>query len=139
MRLTVWWAGLSRAYQNAIVLFFADLLFFIGALLNWPFLHATWESLTDAIPNIFEAAVWQLIGLFRDVFPGVIIANAVLITYGTLFFSLLLIHLLVGFGIGFLFDHTERNLWHSFANFFTVILVLFLLHFFLLFDAAGLI
>ncbi len=137
MRIVVWWNELSRAYQNAIVLFITDSLLLIGALVNLPFLHATWDALTEAIPNIFELIVMQAIALVRDVAPGAIVASPVLVVYGTVFLSLLCVHLVVGFGIGFLYDHTQRTVWWSFANFFTLIMVLFLIHFFLLISMVG--
>ena len=136
MRIVVWWSSLSRAYQNALVLFSADLLLLVGALLDVHVLHLVWDALTDSVPNILESIVLQLLGLIRHVVPGVALVNSVVVIYGTLFLSLATIHVLIGFGLGFLFDHTQRNRWWSFANFFTLIVVLFCLHLFLLFVTA---
>lgn len=135
MRIIDWWAQLSRAYQNSLVLFLFDTAVFLGALLEIRPLHLAWDALTWMVPNIFETIVLQGVALIRDVAPQAIVASPVLVVYGTLFLSLLCVHLVIGFGIGFLYDHTERTLWWSFANYFTLIAVLFIIHLFLLYTA----
>lgn len=122
------WKGLSRAYQHAIVLAIADILFLIGALLHIRVLAMLWSALTSYLPNIYEPIFLQIVALVRDASPGTMVASGLFISYSSAFLMLLTVHVLVGFGLGFLFDHTPRTLVWSFTSFFTLILVLFALH-----------
>jgi hypothetical protein len=131
--LVVWWRDLSRAYQNAIVLLVFDLVLFTGFLLDIRSLKAAWEATTGFLPNIYAAIVIPAIGLAREVFPGAFpVVNGVAIDVVTTFFSLLSMHLVVGFGLGFLFDQVRRDSVRGFLSFLTLILVLFTVHFFLI-------
>lgn len=132
MTLRAWWNGLSRAYQNAFALLVFDTVVLIGFLLGVPVLQAAWEAVTGYLPNIYDDIAMQLIALLRDMNPGSMIASSVILVTATMFLSLLSMHVVVGFGLGFLFDHTERTQIWSFVNYFTLILVLFVIHFFLI-------
>ena len=135
MDLRAWWTGLSRAYQNAFALFVADSVFLLGMLLHIRPLQAAWEAVTGYLPNIYDGIVMQLVAVIRDFSPGSVVASSVTIDISTMFFSLLSMHVIVGFGLGFLFDHTERTRLWTFVNYFTMILVLFVIHFFLIIAA----
>lgn len=134
MRLAQWWNGLSRAYQNAFALLAFDCILLIGALTRIRPIHLTWDAATWNLPNIYEAILLQLIALVRDVAPGASVASSVAVIYGTMLMSLLTMHVVVGFGIGFLFDKLPRSHMWTFINFFVLIVVLLAVHVFLLFS-----
>lgn len=138
MQFADWWSGLSRAYQNAFALLIFDTILLIGALTRFRPLHLAWEAITESVPNIFEPILLSLIALVRDIAPGATVAGSVTIIFGTMYASLLCVHVVVGFGLGFLFDNVPRSLVWTFVNFFTLILVLFSVHLFLLFSAVPL-
>jgi hypothetical protein len=134
MRFAEWWHGLSRAYQNALTLLIVDCVLLVGALTRLRPLHLTWDAATWNLPNIYEAILLQLIALVRDVAPGASVASSVAVIYGTLLLSLLTMHVVVGFGIGFLFDKLPRTHAWTFVNYFVLIVVLLAVHVFLLFS-----
>lgn len=132
--MVLWWRSLSRAYQNAFALLGFDSLVFLGFLLGLaPFL-AAWESLTGFLPNIFLGVALPFLGFLRSV-TGSGVVSVVAVDALTMFLSLLAMHLVVGFGLGFLFDHVKRSRAWDFVSFLVLIVVLFVIHFFLIVSA----
>lgn len=126
-----WWRGLSRAYQNAFALLGFNGVVFLGFILGFAPLVATWESLTGFLPNIFLGVALPFLGFLRSV-TGSGVASVVVVDAVTMLLSLLAMHLIVGFGLGFLFDHIKRSRAWDFVNFLVLIVVLFVIHFFLI-------
>jgi hypothetical protein len=132
MDLRSWWNGLSRSYQNTFFLLAFDCAVFLGAFAGFLPFKAAWESFTGFLPNIYEGIAVQLISLVRDASPGSVVIGGVAMDAATTLLSLLSLHVIVGFGIGFLFDHAARSRLWTFLNYFTLILILFTVHFFLI-------
>jgi len=132
MKLRVWWNRLSRAYQNALVLLAFDLLLFLGLILNIRPLKLAWEAITDFLPNIYDGIALKTLSLLRSISPGTEFISASALDAVTMLFSLLSMHLVVGFGLGFLFDHMKRSKAWDFVSFLVLIVVLFTVHFFLI-------
>ena len=135
-RVRDWWIGLSRAYQHAFAVAFFDSIIFVGMFLGVPLFHTLWSALTSFLPNIYEPIFLQLVALVRDAAPGAMVASGAFIAFSSTFLTLLTIHLLIGFGLGFLFDHAPRTLVWAFIGFFVMIAVLFVLHLVLLLSPA---
>lgn len=131
-RVKDWWIGLSRAYQNAIALLAFNVLVLMGTLLGVHVFSALWSALTSYLPNIYEPIFLQLVAIVRGASPGSVVASGIFISYSSTFLTLLSVHLVIGFGIGFLFDKVPRTLVFAFIDFFTLIIVLFALHLVLL-------
>ncbi len=107
-----WWVGHSRLWHNAIIMTLLDGIVILFALFNVPGARGFLGTLSATIPNILELVIVQLIAALSGHDPASTIAGGWLLRYGLLIFTMYCIHLVIAIGIGFLFDHTERNwLW----------------------------
>ena len=128
MGIVEWWTTKSRSLRNSILVLLADVLLLLGALFAVPGLQFVWESLTETMPNLYEAIFLQLLALVRDAAPGSVVAPSVLIVYSTLFLSLLTVHLLIAYGIGYLMQRFHANPIWSLTNYVILGLVLGVFH-----------
>jgi hypothetical protein len=136
MGLGAWWSTLSHAYRFAIAVLLFDLLLLFGAVFSVLPLQATWEAVTGSIPNIYDGIAVQLVALIRDAAPGAVVIGGVALDFLTTFLSLISVHGVVAFGLGFLFDYGGSSRLWTFLGYGCVILVLFVIHFSLLLASA---
>jgi hypothetical protein len=137
MNLLEWWESHKRATRNAWILAAIDVVLLLGALLRLPLFTPLWEEiLVGPLPDFYDLFVRQFIALIRDMGPGSVAVAGSTLSYLTGFATLLTIHVAIGVGVGYLFDHLSSSRWWSVTCYSVTVLVLAVMHLFVAYRTA---
>lgn len=123
-----WWTGLARQYRNVCVVFAVDAILLLFSLFSVPGLAAVWGVMTGSLPNFYEVFFLQLISVLLDTPPANLIASGMVLTVTSTFLTILTLHFVVAFCVGYLFQKLEQTTAWSVVNYLVLAFVLVVLH-----------